>query len=269
MTTGSGILYLIRSGQGETWSQLCEAVGLEPGLTGTLHYMVLHQVQALVEAGLVSCDPADELSFPTLTTRFSVSPAWPKIQAALGISLEQVARFKPGKSLVVEPYFGEPAPLRPALDLFVLMPFAPAMKPLYDDHISPVAARLGLSVARADDFFNITAIISDIWAAIASARVIVADCTGRNPNVFYEIGLAHAIGKPVVLITANSDDVPFDLRHLRYIQYDFTPRGMEAFEQRLEASIRTVSGDAVPTEDVPSSSTSHPEDRRTKGEAPV
>lgn len=249
MTTGSGILYLIRNGQVKTWGELCEGMGLEPGLNSTLHYMVLRRVQALVEARLVICEPPDEISFPSSNTRFSIAPEWMKIQGALGISLEQMARFKPGKSLVAEPYFGEPALLRAAPDLFVLMPFAPAMKPLYDDHISPVAARLGLSVARADDFFTITAIINDIWSAIVSARVIVADCTGRNPNVFYEIGLAHAIGKPVVLITANGDDVPFDLRHLRYIQYDFTPRGMATFEQRLEESLRILSEGPPPSGD--------------------
>jgi hypothetical protein len=247
MTTGSGILYLIRSGRAQTWGQLCEAVGLQPELNSTAHYMVLRQIQALAEAGLVSCNPANEIAFPTSTTAFSLSLTWPKIQAALGLSLEQMARFKPGKSVIAEPYFGEPSPLSSIPDLFVLMPFAPAMKPLYDDHIAPVAARVGLSVARADDFFTTAAIISDIWSAIATARVIVADCTARNPNVFYEIGLAHAIGKPVVLITAKGDDVPFDLRHLRYIQYDFTPRGMSAFEQRLETSIRG----AVSAEDAP------------------
>jgi len=68
---------------------------------------------------------------------------------------------------------------------------------------------------------------------------VIADCTGRNPNVFYEIGLAHASGKPVILITQNSDDVPFDIRHLRYIQYDYTPRGMRVFEKRLVDTLKT------------------------------
>jgi hypothetical protein len=246
MITGAGILYLIRSGEGSTWSQLCDALGLDPASTGTSHYMVLHHVKTLVEAGLVSCEPAAELAFPVSTTRFSVSPAWPRIQAALGMSLRQVARFRSGKSLVVEPYFGLPEPPRPAPEVFVLMPFAPALRPVFDDHIAPVASRLGLSAVRGDDFFHARSVIGDVWAAILSARVVIADCTGRNANVFYEIGLAHAVGKPVVLITRDSEDVPFDLRHLRYIEYEFTPRGMAAFEERLEETIRTVVADAGP-----------------------
>jgi nucleoside 2-deoxyribosyltransferase len=71
-----------------------------------------------------------------------------------------------------------------------------------------------------------------------SASLTVADCTGRNPNVFYEIGLAHALGKPVILITQNSEDIPFDVTHIRYIQYEFTPRGMERFEQKLIDAVR-------------------------------
>lgn len=73
-----------------------------------------------------------------------------------------------------------------------------------------------------------------------SARLIVADCTHRNPNVFYEIGLAHAIGKPTILLTQKSQDVPFDLRHLRYIACQLTPRGMKEFEQKFQETVRNV-----------------------------
>ena len=62
-------------------------------------------------------------------------------------------------------------------------------------------------------------------------------------NVFYEIGLAHAIGVPVILITRSSDDVPFDLRQRRYIHYEFTPRGMKAFEEALKKTIETIRAD--------------------------
>jgi hypothetical protein len=59
-----------------------------------------------------------------------------------------------------------------------------------------------------------------VWAGITGAKVLVAELTGRNPNVFYELGLAHALNKPVVLISSNQDDVPFDLQHIRVIYYD-------------------------------------------------
>ena len=67
------------------------------------------------------------------------------------------------------------------------------------------------------------------------SRAVIADCTTRNPNVFYEIGMAQTVGKPVLLITQDESDVPFDLRHLRYIKYAYTPPGMAAFEANFEA----------------------------------
>ena len=79
--------------------------------------------------------------------------------------------------------------------------------------------------------------MQEIWSAIAQATILIADCTNKNPNVFYEIGLVHALGKPVILITKNKEDVPFDLRHRRYIEYTLTPRGMERFEEILTSTI--------------------------------
>ncbi|HLX68458.1 MAG TPA: hypothetical protein VKV04_02420, partial [Verrucomicrobiae bacterium] len=100
-----------------------------------------------------------------------------------------------------------------------------------------VVRSLNLSVSRADDFFSAHSVMSDIWNAICSARLIIADCTGRNPNVFYEIGIAHVVGKTVVLITQNQEDIPFDIRHYRFIEYKYTPRGITEFESRLKETI--------------------------------
>jgi nucleoside 2-deoxyribosyltransferase len=70
--------------------------------------------------------------------------------------------------------------------------------------------------------FGAGKIIDQIWRGIQSARVLVAELTTKNPNVFYELGLAHALRKPVILVSSNQDDVPFDLRHIRVILYDQT-----------------------------------------------
>jgi hypothetical protein len=168
----------------------------------------------------------------------ALTESWDKIQLALGISLQELTML--GRSAIIStPYFGKPEPVAEAADLFVLMPFDARLRPVYEDHITGSARELGLRVARGDDFFTSHSVMSDIWTAMMSARVVIADCTGRNPNVFYEIGLAHAAGKPVILITQSEDDVPFDIRHLRYIQYDYTPRGMRTFEERLRDTLRT------------------------------
>jgi len=137
---------------------------------------------------------------------------------------------------IVNSIFGTPN-RRYAFYLFVLMPFAPDLKPIYDNHIKKVADTLDLYIARADDFFSQNSIMHEIWSAIYNATILIADCTGKNPNVFYEIGIAHTLDKPVILITQNPDDVPFDLRHRRYIQYAYTPLGMEKFERDLAATI--------------------------------
>jgi hypothetical protein len=125
---------------------------------------------------------------------------------------------------------------------FVLMPFEQEMQPIYDDHVKKVVIRLGLKCQRADDIFGPTQIIEDIWENINRARILIADLTGKNPNVFYEVGVAHTVGKDVLLITQNIEDVPFDLRHLRHIKYEYTPRGMDLFEEKLTATILNVLG---------------------------
>jgi hypothetical protein len=120
------------------------------------------------------------------------------------------------------------------------MPFDLNMQRVYEDHIKNVAASLSLKVTRADDFFTAHAVMQDVWTAICRSRIIIADCTSKNPNVFYEIGIAHTIGKPVVLITQNNEDVPFDLRSIRYIPYEYTPPGMRRFEGDLANTIKTA-----------------------------
>jgi len=136
--------------------------------------------------------------------------------------------------------FGPPQGGYPWPEIFVLMPFATELKPIYEDHIKKVAAEIQLSSGRADDFFLNGSVITDIWSAINAAKIVIADCTGRNPNVFYEIGVAHAIGKDTILISKSIEDVPFDLRHLRVIIYEYTPPGIKALESTLKNTISNM-----------------------------
>ena len=120
----------------------------------------------------------------------------------------------------------------------MVMPFQEKLKQVYEDHIRKVVQKLNISIARGDDFFTSSSIISDIWNAINSCEIVIADCTGRNPNVFYEIGIAHTLGKPVIFISQSKEDIPFDIQHIRYIIYEFTPRGMREFEEKLAQTIQ-------------------------------
>jgi hypothetical protein len=104
---------------------------------------------------------------------------------------------------------------------FVMMPFAEPLGGYYATVYQPAIEKAKLKAVRADaEIFGTGKIIDQIWSGIHSARVLVAELTGRNPNVLYELGLAHALRKPVVLVSSNEDDVPFDVRHVRVIYYD-------------------------------------------------
>ncbi|MEK0371228.1 MAG: hypothetical protein QQN55_08765, partial [Nitrosopumilus sp.] len=92
---------------------------------------------------------------------------------------------------------------------------------------------------RADDLFRPSVIVSDLWDMIQRADILLAELTTKNPNVFYELGLAHAISKPVILVSETMDDVPFDLQQLRVILYDKNdPVWGEELGKNITASIK-------------------------------
>ncbi|TOG72748.1 hypothetical protein CGI95_24895, partial [Vibrio parahaemolyticus] len=97
------------------------------------------------------------------------------------------------------------------------MPFAEPFETYYKRIIKPAIDENDLYTARGDSLFRSTHIMDDIWNSIKDATLVVAELTGKNPNVYYELGLAHALKKPAILIASNIDDVPFDLRPLRVL----------------------------------------------------
>ena len=130
---------------------------------------------------------------------------------------------------------------------FFLCPFSEPFNAIYQDHIRPSVERAGFVVNRADEIFGTEPIIEDIWESIIASEVIIADVSGRNPNVMYEIGMAHAVGKPVLILTQDIDDVPFDLRHHRCIIYTHTPRGCSELEIAITNTLKFVKGKARDT----------------------
>ena len=132
-----------------------------------------------------------------------------------------------------------PAPFTKTNLCFVLMPFKPELKPIYDDHISKILGELGIQGLRADGIFSNKPIIEDILSSLRNARIVISDLTTNNANVFYETGICMAFGKEIILITQDND-VPFDLRHIRHIKYEYTPRGMTAFEESLKRTVQNI-----------------------------
>jgi hypothetical protein len=122
-----------------------------------------------------------------------------------------------------------------------MMPFDAGFNDVYEA-IQLASRNAGLTCRRADDIWENPAIIQDVVALIDRSRVVVCDCTGRNPNVFYEAGIAHTLGREVILITQNQHDIPFDLRHLRYISYLNNAEGRAALAHALQRKMQTLLG---------------------------
>lgn len=112
---------------------------------------------------------------------------------------------------------------------FVLMPFQTTFDDIYRLGIQAAAEKSGMIATRVDEqVFHNEGILERIYNQIEAADFIIADMTGKNPNVFYEVGYAHAKGKLCVLLTQRADDIPFDLRHHRHIVYGSSISSLKA-----------------------------------------
>lgn len=131
---------------------------------------------------------------------------------------------------------------------FVMMPFNAQFQSYYELIFSPAVSAVGFQPLKVDEIYTPTQISQDIYDLIESSSIVLADVTGKNPNVNYELGIAHALGKQAVIITQTSDDVPFDYRHLRYILYDTKFAGWEdKLRTQIEASVRSTLSMNTPT----------------------
>lgn len=123
---------------------------------------------------------------------------------------------------------------RPKPLVFVLMPFKPEFDDIYQLGIRDTCQRVGLHCQRADEQIFEGTILDNVYSQIARADIIVAEMTGRNPNVFYETGYAHALGKTVILLTQRAEDIPFDLTQYPHIVYESRITNLkEELEKRL------------------------------------
>ncbi len=98
----------------------------------------------------------------------------------------------------------------------------------------------GLHCKRVDDIWNHSTVIQDVFSLIFQSYIVVCDLTGKNPNVFYEAGIAHTLGKHVVPITQTESDIPFDLKHHRYAKYLNNTEGREKLKKDLASRFETL-----------------------------
>lgn len=124
------------------------------------------------------------------------------------------------------------------------MPFCDPFNSYYKEILVPAINNAKVKHSRADEVYGVRPIIEDIAKEIIESDVIIADVTGKNPNVNYELGMAHALGKQVVIISKNIEDVPFDYRHVRAIVYNTDDvHWSEELSKRITETILTVISD--------------------------
>jgi hypothetical protein len=218
----------------EEW--LPDSVLEQAQVGGTGMYHVTDDIRQLVQWGLVEAhDEANQLlnlneinDSNVLKSTFKLSEGAKLMEDALQISL------------TASPFFGRPGRTKTPRDLFVIMPFKEELKPIYEVTVTKVARDLGRTIGRGDDFVLSRGIMSDVWTGIFHAKIIIAECTGQNPNVFYEIGIAHTLGKETILLSQTVNDIPFDLGHLRFIIYENTPSGLAKLEESLRSNLEAL-----------------------------
>jgi hypothetical protein len=130
---------------------------------------------------------------------------------------------------------------------------------VYELGIKASVEALGWECQRADEIIHNRDIMCQVCQGIRQARLIIADLTGQNANVFYELGMAHALEKDVILLAQDVGDVPFDLRPMNIIAYDT----ILPLRQKLTETLGTLMGEerpATPTEEEPGRERAQPSD---------
>jgi hypothetical protein len=162
----------------------------------------------------------------------SISRVTPQLEAA-------ISAREPRKLEIRPTVFRVPRELINPRLVSVMMPFNVTMRPVYEA-IQLACAELGLDCNRADNVWEASEVIQDIFSLIYRSRVVVCDFTNRNPNVFYEAGIAHTLGRAVLPITQNPQDIPFDLQHHRYVRYLNNGEGLTQLATEIKPRLRTL-----------------------------
>lgn len=130
--------------------------------------------------------------------------------------------------------------------VFVLMPFTENWSDdVYEELIFKNVKALGLQCLRADSMLG-TIVLEDVWIKINQAGLIIADVTGLNPNVMYELGIAHALHKKVILLTQEIENAPFDVKHLRHFIYKIDMKTSITYGRKFQDAISQVYQDLYP-----------------------
>lgn len=123
---------------------------------------------------------------------------------------------------------------------FVAMQFGDPYDKIYRSVVKPKAEKLGFEVVRIDEVNRPGIIFQDIQRKIEDAKVVIAEITAPNQNVYYEIGYAHALNKPTILLAQRGKELPFDIRSYRVIFYEDTIAGKPLVERTLREHLHSI-----------------------------
>lgn len=123
---------------------------------------------------------------------------------------------------------------------FVVMQFTAPYNELWKSVVEPVCKSKKIDAKRADDDFGPGMIIADVVQAIRESSVVIAEITPTNANVYYEVGYAHALGKPTILIAEKGTKLPFDISGFRVLMYENSIDGKAKFEEGLIKHLDSV-----------------------------
>jgi len=118
---------------------------------------------------------------------------------------------------------------------FVVMPLAAELDDLYVLGIREVTESLGIVVERADELLHNESIVAVIQGKLSSCDIVIAEVSATNPNVYYEVGFAHALAKPVVLMSREGSEIPFDVAGFNHVRYTSILDLREKLKARLGA----------------------------------
>lgn len=119
--------------------------------------------------------------------------------------------------------------------VFVLTPFSGQFQQEFEA-IRSVCSELGLRAMRGDEEDHPGEIFPHILRLISRSRIVIANLSGRNPNVLYELGISHALAKTVIMVTSEVEDVPFDIQSKRLVLYQGSTELKEAIRLALARS---------------------------------
>lgn len=131
---------------------------------------------------------------------------------------------------------------------FVLMPFEEPYTQIYEKIIKPSVEAEGFKIVKSDDIFSTKSVIEDIWENINKASLIIAEISDNNPNVMYELGICHTIGKDVMMITQNPENIPFNFRHMRTYPYENDITKADELKANISSMIKYIKSTQKTTE---------------------